>query len=339
MFAESMRGIQILGSGGAVPARRLTNAALIAELKLDTTPEWIQSHIGVEARHWVAAGEATSDLALRAARGALQAAGVEPARLGRILLATSSGDWPTPATACAVQAALGAKCPVEDKLAACAGFLYALDHGLRLVATGISPVLVIGADAKSRFLDYGDRLTCSIFGDGAGAVVLGPSEEPNCGFLEVELWADGSRAEDIFVPAGGSRLPASNQTVLARLHGTRIRDGRRAFQEAVELQAGLASTVLERAGLSSADVDWYIPHQANLRIVRAAAERIGVAPERTLCNVANYGNTVAAGIPLALDALLREGRVRAGQLLLMTVVGAGFTGAAVLYRFAGRADG
>lgn len=331
--------ILVRGTGGAVPDRRLTNARLIAELGLDTTDDWIRAHIGVEARHWISAGEGTSDLAAAAGRRALDAAGLAPTDLARIVVATSSGDWPTPATACAVQAKLGAACPAEDKLAACAGFLFALDHGARLVATGVRPVLVVGADAKSRFLDLRDRLTCSIFGDGAGAAVLdaGADGDAGRGILDVELWTDGTRAEDIYVPAGGSRMPATADTVARGLHGTRIADGRRAFGEAVELQARFSRALLARQGLAVADVAWYLPHQANRRIVESAAAELGVPLERTLQNVDRYGNTVAAGIPLALDELARSGRLADGDLVLLSVVGAGFTGGAALLRHRGTA--
>jgi len=334
--------ILVLGTGSAVPARRLTNAALIKELGLDTTDAWIREHIGVEARHWVADGEATSDLAAAAGRRCLEAAGRAASDVARIVVATSSGDWPTPATACAVQAKLGASCPAEDKVAACAGFLFALDHAARLVATGVGPVLVIGADAKSRFLDRTDRLTCSIFGDGAGAALIGPGaadgtalEAARDGLLAIELWTDGTRAEDIHVPAGGSRMPASPETVRDHLHGTRIKDGRTAFREAVELQSRFAHTVLDRAELTLDDVAWFVPHQANRRIVEATADALGIARERTLVNVDRFGNTVAAGLPMGLDELARDGRLRDGDVVLLSAVGAGFTGGAAVYRHRG----
>ncbi|HTE04637.1 MAG TPA: ketoacyl-ACP synthase III [Planctomycetota bacterium] len=325
-------GIALLGTGRFVPGAPIGNRELIARLALDTTDGWIREHIGVESRHWAPPELATSDLATEAARLALAAAGVRADELGAVVLGTSSGDHPTPGTACLVQHALGARCPAVDVAAACAGFLFALDHGARLVATGVSPVLVIGADCKSRFLDLTDRLTCSIFGDGAGAAVLGAAPDRTRGVLDSELWTDGSHARDIHVPAGGSRLPATAQTVAARLHGTRLRDARAAFGEAVALQARFARQLVARHGLKLADIAWLIPHQANRHIVAAVARELGFPDGRTLLNVDRCGNTVAAGVPMALDELLRSGRAAPGDRILLTCVGAGFTGGATLLR-------
>ncbi|MGQ0552597.1 MAG: 3-oxoacyl-ACP synthase III family protein [Planctomycetota bacterium] len=322
-------GIMLAGTGRFLPGPPLDNSALIARLGLDTTDAWIRAHIGVIQRHWAPPELATSDLATQAARAALQAAGLTGADLRHIVLGTSSGDFPTPATACLVQHALAARCPAHDVLAACAGFLYALDAGARLVATGLAPVLVLGADCKSRFLDLSDRLTCSIFGDGAGAAVLCQGG-PGLRLIDSLLWADGAQARSIHVPAGGSRQPASAATVAAGLHGTRIADARGAFQEAVSLQAGLARTLLQRNELGPASIDWLISHQANRRIVEATAEALGVPRERAPMIVEHCGNTVAAGLPIALDELVRSGSLSAGQRLLLVSVGAGFTGGAAL---------
>jgi len=325
-------GIALLGTGRCVPGPPISNAELIARLSLQTTDAWIRAHIGVETRHWAPPELATSDLAVQAGRAALLSAGVRADELGAIVLGTSSGDVPTPATACLVQHALGARCPASDELAACAGFLFALDHGARLVATGVSPVLVLGADCKSRFLDLTDRLTCSIFGDGAGAAVLGASDDRTRGVLDSELWTDGSHAADIQVPAGGSRRPASHQTVDEHLHGTRLRDAREVFGEAVALQSRFAREMTARHGLTMADIAWLIPHQANRNIVEATARALDFPLERTLLNVDRCGNTVAAGVPMALDELLRSGRAQAGDRILLVCVGAGFTGGATLLR-------
>jgi 3-oxoacyl-[acyl-carrier-protein] synthase-3 len=325
-------GVRIAGTGSALPDRVLDNRELIELLGLETTDAWIQEHIGVERRGWADPSQATSDLAVAAGRRALEAAGVGAGELARIVLATSSGDWPTPATACAVQSQLGARCAAEDKLAACAGFLFALDHGARLVSTGESPVLVIGADTKSRFLDRRDRLTCSIFGDAAGAAVLVADADRSRGILDSELWTDGAHAEAIHVPAGGSRLPASAETVAAGLHGTRIVDAAAAKLAAVELQRRFALALLARQSLDARDVDWFIPHQANQRIVEATADALGFSRQRTLSNVRTCGNTVAAGLAMGLDELLRERRLERGQRVLLTCVGAGFTGGALLLR-------
>jgi 3-oxoacyl-[acyl-carrier-protein] synthase-3 len=325
--------VVIAGTGHYVPAQVWTNDDLVGRFGLDSTDEWIRSHVGVVERRWAADGEATSDLAVEAGRRALEAAGVPPGDLARIVLGTSSGDWPSPATACAVQHRLGARCPAEDKVAACSGFLFGLDHGARLVATGDAPVLIIGADCKSRFIDRSDRRTCPIFADGAGAVVLVASEEAGRGVLDMELYSDGAGAENVCVPAGGSRLPASEETVRQGLHGTKMKDGRDVFQNAILGMTLFARAVLDRQGLTAAEVDWMVPHQANRFIIERVAAALGVPLEKTVINIDRYGNTVAATIPIALDELVRSGRVRRGDRILFVCAGAGYTGGALLYRW------
>lgn len=323
----------ILGTGHFVPSRVVTNDELIRTHALATTDEWIRTHVGVAERRWVEPGQATSDLATEAARRALASAGVGADALRRILLATSSGDFPTPATACVVQHRLGARCPAEDKVAACAGFLFGLDHAARLVATGTSPVLLIGADVKSAFLDKTDRVTCPIFGDGAGAVVVGAATEPDQGLLDVELFTDGEGAENLCVPAGGSRLPASAATVEANLHTTRMKNGRDVFQNAAMGMTLFSRAVLERQGLRAGDVDWVIAHQANRFILEKVAEALEIPLEKVAFNIEKYGNTVAATLPILLDEWSRAGKLRRGQLVLLLTAGAGYTGGAALYRW------
>lgn len=332
MFRKTVSAV-IAGTGHYVPEQVLTNDELIRRFGLETTDEWIRAHVGILERRWAAPEQATSDLAALAGRRALEAAGIDAGDLQRLILATSSGDWPSPATACAVQHKIGARCPAEDKVAACSGFLFGLDHGARLVSTGEHPVLLIGADTKSRFIDTHDRRLCPIFADGAGAVVLVASDDLDRGVLDVELYSDGAGAEKVWVPAGGSRLPASEQTVRERLHSTRMVDGRDVFQNAVMGMTFFARNLLDRQGLTPADIDWLIPHQANRYIIEAVAKLLDIPLERTYINIARYGNTVAATLPIALDELVRAGRIHAGQRILFVSAGAGYTGGAVLYRW------
>ncbi len=325
--------VVIAGTGHYVPEHVVTNKDLIARFGLDTTDEWLRSHVGVVERRWAAPHQATSDLAIEAGRRALAAAGLEATDLKRIVLATVSGDWISPASACVVQRELGATCPAEDKVAACAGFLFALDHGARLVATGESPVLVIGADTRSRFLDFKDRVTCPIFGDGAGAVVLTGSEERGRGLVDIELWTDGSGADMVGVFAGGSRLPASEQTVRENRHVLVIKDGRGVYDKGPGEMVRRARSLLGRHNLTPRDIDWLVVHQANRSMIERAAKLLEIDPERVPINIDRVGNTVAGTVPILFDEMVRDGRVKPGHRILFVAIGAGYTGGAALYEW------
>ncbi len=324
------RPVAIAGCGAHVPARVLTNRDL--ERMVETSHEWIVERTGMRERRIAADHEATSDLALEAARKALQSARLAPADVGMIAVATITPDHPFPNTACLVQSRLGARHAFCVGLeAACSGFLYGLEMARRLVETGAVPnALVIGAEKMSAILDWKDRSTCVLFGDGAGAAVLKPAPAGRRGILSTVLGSDGSLADLLYLPAGGSRRPASAATVAAGEHYLRMR-GREVFRHAVTHMAQAARTALHRAGLGIQDIRWVIPHQANLRIIAAIGERLGCPADRFIINVERYGNTSAASIGLALDEAVRDGRIRDGDLVLMVAFGAGFTwGASVL---------
>lgn len=326
------RGVRILGSGRYLPGPPRDNRALVTEFGLDTTPEWIREHIGIEQRHIADAETATSDIAAAAARIALEDAGLAAGDLDHILLCTTTGDWTSPAAACRVQDLLGARCPAEDKQSACASFLYGLDHGARLVATGLETVLVIGADLKSRFTDPADRRLFSIFADGAGAMVLGRGE-PDGGFVACELWADGSLASNLYTPAGGSALPASADTVRDRLHTVRMFvDGKRIFDDAVRIMTELSRQVCRQYGVAPSRIDCFIPHQANKKIMSAVGRNLEIAPEKIVSTIEHTGNITSGTIPYAFDFAVRERLLAPGSLVLMTAAGAGYAGGAVLYR-------
>jgi 3-oxoacyl-[acyl-carrier-protein] synthase-3 len=323
---------RILGLGTHVPPRLLTNADL--ETMVDTTSEWILQRTGIRQRHVVDEGTATSDLALEAARRALERAGLEPKELDAIIVATTTPDMRFPATACLVQEALGAPHAWGFDLgAACSGFVYALATGAQLVGTGACRhVLVIGAEVMSSIIDYTDRATCVLFGDGAGAVVLGPSDDPGVGVLDHALVIDGSGRDALKMPAGGSRLPASRETVDQRLHYVH-QDGRAVFKFAVRRLEEMSRLVLDRNDLDGEDLDLLVPHQANRRIILSAAERLGLDRSKVVINLDRYGNTTAASIPIALAEAEQEGRLRAGSLIMLAAVGAGFTMGSMLVRW------
>jgi len=324
------RHATITGVGSSLPPRLVPNTWF--EARVDTTDEWIRSRTGIEARHFADDGVVTSDLAVEAARIALRTAGIPAEQLDMIVCASVTGDTPFPATAVWVQEKLGLSCPAFDVNAACAGFSYGLATATAFVESGMADtVLLIGAEVYSRILDFTDRQTCVLFGDGAGATVIQASDRP--GIEGTVLGADGTAAEILLVPAGGSREPASAETVAASRHRIQMPNGREVFKRAVTEMAASCREVLEKSGHSPDDVDLLIPHQANARIMVAVAERLGIPLERAVVDVAEVGNTSAASIPIALDRAYRAGRIHEGDLVLFTSFGAGLTWGATAIRW------
>ncbi|MCS7091334.1 MAG: beta-ketoacyl-ACP synthase III [Verrucomicrobiota bacterium] len=322
------RSCSITGVGSYVPARVLRNADL--ERMVDTTDQWITTRTGIKERRLAAENEFTSDLATEAARRALQHAGVPPEAVDLIIVCTITPDMPFPATACLVQARLGAtRAAAFDLEAACSGFLYGLEVGQQFVISRTyDTVLVIGAEKLSSIIDWKDRNTCVLFGDGAGAVVL--QHRPHShGLLTTVMGADGTRADALCMPGGGSRCPASTVSVAARLHYLRM-DGRETFKNAVTAMHRAAEEALKRCGLRVEDLRCIIPHQANRRIIDAVAERLGARPDQVFVNVDRYGNTSAASVVIALDEAVKSGRIRKGDYVMLVAFGAGLTWAAAV---------
>ena len=324
---------KISALGTYVPPRLLTNADL--EKMVETTDEWIMNRTGIRERHIVDKGMATSDLALEAARKALVERGLGPSDLEAIIVGTVTPDMFFPSTACLVQHKLGAKGVWGfDVSAACSAFVYALQSGAQFIATGAhKKVMVIGADTMSSIIDYTDRATCIIFGDGAGAVILEPAESDSLGLIDFIHEVDGSGGCSLYMPGGGSLNPSTHETVDQRMHYVH-QDGQAVFKYAVRKMAEVCEKILERNGLQGSDVDAFIPHQANLRIITATAERLAMNPERVIVNIDRYGNTTAATIPLAMETARQEGKLKKGDLVLLASVGAGFTVGATLLRWA-----
>ena len=329
MNPSPARHSRITGTGSHLPPQRVDNAELAERLAADgieTSDAWIVERTGIRARHFVAPGVQTSDIAVQAARHALEAAGRRPEEIDLVVLATSTPDMVFPSTACIVQRKLGIHGGAAfDVQAVCTGFVYALALADSMIRTGLaSRALVIGAEVFSRILDFKDRTTCVLFGDGAGAVVLEASDAP--GILASELHADGRHVDILCVPgqvAGG----AVTGDPFVRM------DGQAVFKLAVGVLDSVSRSVLAKAGRSAQSIDWMIPHQANLRIMHSAARRLGVPAERLVVTVDEHGNTSAASIPLALDVAVRGGRIARGQSVLMQGVGGGFTWGAVLLDF------
>ncbi|MSU61843.1 MAG: ketoacyl-ACP synthase III [Pedosphaera sp.] len=323
------RPCSIVGMGAYVPERVLTNADL--EKLVDTTDEWITTRTGIKERRLAAAGEFTSDIATKAAERALKNANVTPDQIDMIIVATITPDMLFPSTACLVQQKLGARrAAAFDIEAACSGFIYALEIGQQFIATRTyDTVLIIGAEKLSSIIDWTDRNTCVLFGDGAGAAVL--QNRPNShGLLTVCMGADGSKAELLSMPGGGSRCPATPQSVDARLHYLRM-DGKETFKSAVNAMFQAGQEALRRCDVDISRIKCVIPHQANRRIIDAVGERLGVTPEQVFVNLDKYGNTSAASVAIALDEAVTSGRIQRGDLVLLVVFGAGLTwGAAVI---------
>ncbi len=320
---------RITGTGSYLPPRRLTNADLAAELAakgVETSDEWIVERTGIRARHFAAPDVSSSDLGLQAARNALQAAGLHASDIDLIIVATSTPDMVFPSTATILQHKLGiAGCPAFDVQAVCSGFVYALTVADSLIKTGTaSKALVIGAEVFSRILDFSDRTTCVLFGDGAGAVVLEASETP--GILATDLHADGKHASILCVPGTVSGGKVLGDPLLKM-------DGQAVFKLAVGVLEDSARATLAKAGLQDADIDWLIPHQANIRIMQSTAKKLKLPLSKVVVTVDQHGNTSAASIPLAMDAAVRAGQIRKGDTLMLEGVGGGFTWGAVLLKY------
>ncbi len=320
----------ITGVGSYLPPRVVPNTWF--ETFVETDDEWIRDRTGIAARHFADDDVVTSDLALEAARAALASAGIEAHQVDMLVVATITGDTVFPATAVWLQEKMGVQCPSFDLNAACAGFSYALSTANAFVTSGMADtVLVIGAEIFSRILDFTDRGTCVLFGDGAGAAVVQPSDAP--GFEGSVLGADGSAAQILWMPAGGVRTPPSHATVDANDHTVRMPNGREVFKRAVTEMAAACRELLEKSGHTVEDVDVLIPHQANARIMAAVVDRLGIDPAKAIVDVADVGNTSAASIPVALDRAWRVGRIEQGHLVLFTSFGAGLTWGATLVRW------
>jgi 3-oxoacyl-[acyl-carrier-protein] synthase III len=325
--------VKISALGTYVPPRLLTNADL--EKMVETSNEWIMSRTGIRERHIVDAGVATSDLAVAAAKRALAERGLAPTDIEAILVATVTPDMFFPSTACLVQHKLGADGAWGfDLSAACSAFLYALQTGAQFVATGTHKrVLVIGADVMSSILDYSDRSTCILFGDGAGAVILEASEDDSLGLIDFLNEVDGSGGCSLFMPGGGSLHPSTHETVDQKMHYVH-QDGQAVFKYAVRKMAELCEKMLVRNGIKGTDIAAFIPHQANKRIISATADRLSLRPESVIVNIDRYGNTTAGTIPLAMETARQDGKLKKGDLVLLASVGAGFTAGAALLRWA-----
>ena len=320
----------IAGIGSYVPARVLTNADL--ERMVATSDEWIRERTGIRERRIAATGEACSDLAVQAGKRALTAAGLAATDLDMILVATCTGDYPLPATACLVQHQLGAtKAAACDLSAACCGFVYALSVADAYIKTGMRHVLVIGSEVMSAITDWTDRNTCVLFGDGAGAAVVSASDGER-GILSTHLRSDGTLCELIMVPGGGSRTPPSEKVIDERLQYIKMK-GNETFKVAVRSLEEIARSTLAANHLRVEDIDLYVPHQANIRILKAVMERLSLPIEKVMLNVDRYGNTSAASIPIALDEAVREGRIKDGSLVLLGAFGAGLTWASAVIRW------
>jgi 3-oxoacyl-[acyl-carrier-protein] synthase-3 len=328
---------KISSVGAYVPPRLLTNADL--EKMVETNDQWIVERTGIRERHLVDQGVATSDLAAEAAKDCLRVRGVGAAELDAgwldaVLVATVTPDMMFPATACLVQEKIAARGAWGfDLSAACSGFLYALQVGAKLVESGAHKrVMVIGADVMSSILDYTDRSTCILFGDGAGAVLLEPCVGDEVGMVDFEHEIDGSGAQSLYMPGGGSLHPASAETVAAKMHFVH-QEGGAVFKVAVRKMAELSETLLARNGLTAADIDLFIPHQANQRIIVATAERLGMPVEKIVINIGEYGNTTGGTIPLAMHTALEQGRLKPGMTVLLASFGGGYTIGATLLRW------
>lgn len=321
--------VSLTGWGTAVPDARRSNADL--EATVDTNDAWIVERTGIRERRIAAPDETSSTLGTAAAADAIKRAGLSPSDIDLLVVATASPDTLLPHTGAHIGDALGLRCGSFDLSAACAGFVYELVVGASLLSAGYEHVLIVGAETLSRITDPEDRSTVILFGDGAAAAVLsGSTGDP--GLLGWDLGCDGSAAALIEIPAGGGRLPASAETVAARGHYMKMQ-GQEVFRRAVRAIVDTCTTTLEAAGLDTGDVAWFVPHQANLRIIEAAAKRLGFEPERTVTNIEHYGNTSSASIPLALFEAVDEGRIRDGDLVLCAGVGAGLTWGSALIRW------
>ena len=331
MTQGTEKAVGIIGIGSFAPEKILTNKDL--EQIVDTSDEWISERTGIKVRHIVADGENTSDIAAKAAERALKDAGLTADDIDLIVVATATPDMLFPSTACLVQNKLkAAKAAAYDLAAGCSGFMYAIVTASQFIKTGLyKHVLVIGAESLSRILDWTDRNTCVLFGDGAGAVVLGEVPE-GYGILGSNLGADGSGGDLLCLPAGGTSRPATEETVRDRLHFVHMA-GNEVFKFAVKVMGEAALNALEHAQIDTSEVDWLIPHQANIRIIQSAAKRLKLPMEKVIVNVDKYGNTSSASIPIALEEAIHDGRIKSGQVITMVGFGAGLTWASAVMRW------
>lgn len=324
------RGVRLVATGSYLPSREVTNQDLVTMGAPLSDADMVKLS-GIHARRWVGPHEATSDLAVAAGRCTLERAGIDPTAVERLMVATVSPDHSSPSTACLVHHGLGMReAPALDLVAACSGFLYGLDLAARAVVTGEDPVLLIAADVRSRYLDVTDRATCALFGDGAGGALVA-SGPVGSGLVAIGLVADGSGAHSIYVPAGGSREPASIQSIEARRHTIRMNDGPQIYLSAVEGMLYAAESLLSSLALSFSDVDWLVPHQANLHIIKRVAWKAKIPLDRVVLNLERVGNISGATVPVALDMALVGGRMKPGDRILMVAAGGGYTGGAALY--------
>ena len=323
---------KITALGTYVPPEVITNKDL--EKLVETNDQWILERTGIRERHKLAAGKGTSDMCVEAARKCLAARGIEASEVEVIIVGTVTPDMMFPATACLVQDKIGAKGAWGfDVSAGCSGFVFALQAGVKLVESGAhKKVMVIGADANTRMTDYTDRTTCVLFGDGAGAVLIEPAAEGEIGFIDFVHEIDGSGGVSLNLKGGGSLNPSSHETVDKKMHYI-FQDGPAVYKFAVRKMAEATGKVLERNGITGADLGCFIPHQANKRIITATADRLGMDPERVIINIEKYGNTSAGTIPLAMETAIEEGKLKKGDLVLLAAVGAGFSVGACLLRW------
>ena len=315
-----------------VPEKRVTNDDL--SRSLDTSDEWIRARSGISERRIVSDGQANSDLSVKAIENALREREVRPEELDLIIVATVTPDMMFPSTACIVQEKIGAKNAWSfDLSGACSGFLYAMATGAQFFQTGMhKKVLVVGTDVMSSILNFEDRTTCVLFGDGAGAILLEPTQEENIGILDFVLHSDGAGGKFLYMPAGGSLHPATHETVDKKMHYVH-QDGRNVFKFAVKRITEVCTDILERNGYTANDVTLYVPHQANIRIIKSSLERLGLAPEKVVINIDRYANTTAGTIPIGLTEAHEQGRIKKGDLVLLASFGAGFTWGSVLIRW------
>jgi 3-oxoacyl-[acyl-carrier-protein] synthase-3 len=323
----------IAGIGSALPSGRLTNEDL--ERRVDTSSAWIVERTGIRERRVAASDETTATLGVAAGANAIKQAGLTPHAIDLLVLATATPEQPIPHTGAFVSDRLGLRCGSFDLQAGCAGFVYALVVGSSLLTAGnLDHVLVVGSETLSRIVDPGDRSTCVLFGDGSAAVVLSRAADDETGLLAWDLGCDGSAADLLEIRAGGSRLPTSAATIAGGEHYLKMA-GQEVFRRAVRVIVESATATLERAGCTTSDVAWFVPHQANLRIIETAAKKLGLPRERTVVNIDRYGNTSAASIPLALAEAADDGRIKEGDLVLLSGFGAGMTWASALLRWGG----
>lgn len=326
-----MNRSRILGTGSYAPDKVMTNDDL--SKRIDTNDEWIRTRTGIRERRIAADDQQTSDLATEAAKKAMEMAGTSASELDMIIVGTISADMPMPSCATFVQHKLGAKCPAFDVSAACAGSLYGLSIADQFVKTGEHKrVLVIGVELLSRLLDWDDRNTCVLFGDAAGAMLVGPSEDKERGILSTHLMADGSLTGILSIPGGGSLHPVSHEVVEKRLHKVKM-NGREVYKVAVRSLEAIVQEALEHNGIAAEAVDHFVPHQANIRIVETVMKRLKMPQEKAILNIDRYGNTSSASVPVTLDEGVRSGRIKEGDLVAMMAIGAGMSWGSALLRW------